>query len=492
MDSDSTKWMKLKSGSDIEGSERQLTGERVEKLGYAFALMLAQKLETTPDTLIIAVGRDARVSGAAIKAALVRGITAADADVQDCGVCAAPALFLAASKGLSGAVEVTGGHRSEGTNGLKFITAAGGLREEEVDALLELARTAQVPERLVTRADALEGYMASLRAAAARWLEDDALKPLLGMRVIVDAAGGTGAFFGKLLDAMGVEAESLAPLKKGGEAAALERLQALVPEHRADLGVLLDQDCARATLVDADGRLLNDNRLIALTAAMLLDADPGATIVTDSVTSSGLTAFIQEWGGVHYRFKRGHRNVIDEAARLNAEGIDCPLAIETSGHAAYRENGFLDDGPYLALRVICEALNRKREGKTLTSLIDDLQEPVERAEIRLSFTGAEAPEDASQMLVEAILSHTLDNPAWQMASDSREGVRITFNLDGGVNNAWFQLRMSVHGPVMPLNAESAVPGGVKRVLTELYALIRDTDLVDLAPLREAVGEAEQS
>ena len=52
--------------------------------------------------------------------------------------------------------------------------------------------------------------------------------------------------------------------------------------------------------------------------------------------------------------------------------------------------------------------------------------------------------------------------------------------------------MSVHGPVMPLNAESAVPGGVKRVLTELYALIRDTDLVDLAPLREAVGEAEQS
>ena len=71
----------------------------------------------------------------------------------------------------------------------------------------------------------------------------------------------------------------------------------------------------------------------------------------------------------------------------------------------------------------------------------------------------------------------------QAATDSREGARITFNLDGGVNNAWFQLRMSVHDPVMPLNAESDVPGGVKRILAQLYELIRGTELLDLEPLR---------
>ena len=228
--------------------------------------------------------------------------------------------------------------------------------------------------------------------------------------------------------------------------------------------------------------------IVCLTAAMLLDQKPGSTFVTDSVTSSGLSAFIAEWGGIHYRFKRGYRNVIEEAVRLNAEGIDCPLAIETSGHAAFRENGFFNDGIYLATRILCEALNRKREGQTLSHLIEGLKEPVETVEIRLpilEYQDWESEEEA-QEIVEIILSHTLENPAWQAAPDSREGVRITFNLDGGINNAWFQLRMSVHDPVMVLHAESDIPGGVKRVLSPLYDLIRDTELLDVEPLREAI------
>ena len=92
-----------------------------------------------------------------------------------------------------------------------------------------------------------------------------------------------------------------------------------------------------------------------------------------------------------------------------------------------------------------------------------------------------------QKKLKILLSHTLENPEWTPAPDSREGVRITFNLDGGVNNAWLQLRMSVHDPVMVLNAESDLPGGVKRVLTELYALIGDTKLLELEPLRRAIG-----
>ena len=105
--------------------------------------------------------------------------------------------------------------------------------------------------------------------------------------------------------------------------------------------------------MDQNGKAINRNRLIALIAAILLDEEPGGTFVTDSVTSSGLAQFIAEWGGTHYRYKRGYRNVIDEAIRLNAEGINCPLAIETSGHAALRENYFLDDVMYLVTRLIC-------------------------------------------------------------------------------------------------------------------------------------------
>jgi len=171
--------------------------------------------------------------------------------------------------------------------------------------------------------------------------------------------------------------------------------------------------------------------------------------------------------------------------RLNEEGIDCPLAIETSGHAAFRENNFLDDGMYLVTRLICEAMNRKREGETLSMLIDELQEPVESAEIRMNILSDDLRQ-AAQDVIEVILSHTLDNPAWRLAADNREGVRIIFDLDGGVDNAWFMLRMSVHDPVMPLNAESDVPGGVEKMLRELYALLSESELgLDLCPLKAA-------
>jgi len=503
MDIDSTRWLKLRSGSAIRGPEQQLTDERVEKLGYAFACWLAERDGTTPDALKLAVGRDPRPSGARIKAALVRGITAADSDVLDCGLCSEPALFRTALPGresVHGAVMVTAGVADAGLNGFKLFTTQGGLKDSDVaDILLRSAGT-EVPERLVVRRDAQEAYYEELRLTAARLLEDDALKPLLGMRVAVDARGAVGLGYARFLEALGVEVEgSLFPPEGGPEGfiadpddpAVVDAVADAVRACRADLGVAFSADGSRVSIVDGGGRPIAQNRLIALAAAMLLDSRPGSTFVTDSVTSSGLSDFIAEWGGIHYRFKRGYRNVIGEAVRLNAEGIDCPLAIETSGHAAFRDNGFLDDGAYLATRVICEALNRKREGQDVFSLIDDLKEPVESVEIRLPVLDYQdwEPEEEAQEIVEIILSHTLTHPEWQPARDSREGARITFNLDGGVNNAWFQLRMSVHDPVLVLNAQSDVPGGVKRILAELYALIRDTEKVDLRPLARAVGGA---
>ena len=276
-----------------------------------------------------------------------------------------------------------------------------------------------------------------------------------------------------------------APEKQPGETP-LALLTRRVQEEEADLGVLLDTDCDRATLVDHAGKVLSGNRLIALIAAILLDKNPGATIVTDSVTSSGLSRFISEWGGVHYRFRRGSRNVIEEAKRLNDEGIDCPLAIETSGHTAFRDNKFLDDGLYMATWLICEAYDLKRCGKTLSGLIDDLAEPVESTEIRLRIQDEE-PLPVARSVIETVLSHTLDNPAWRLATDSREGVRILFNLEDGVENAFFQLRMSVHEKAtMVLNAESDVPGGVQKILSELYALLSDAPKIDLAPLKKVI------
>lgn len=503
MSTDSTKWLKLKSGSDIRGPEELLTNEFATKIGYAFALWLAEKTGVTTDQLKISVGHDSRKSAKRLKTALVQGLTAADCDVLDCGLCAAPALFMTAMRpdtGANGAIMITASHHAAGLNGFKFMTSEGGLKEGDVARLIQMAVAAEVPDRLVEKVDFMAVYLDNLSAMVRKQLEDDAVKPLLGMHVVVDASNGAGGFYADFLEELGAYIEGsrcLAPdgafpghLPNPENPAALEALTQAVLENEADLGVIFDSDCDRAAIVDHNGKVISGNRMIALIAAILLEENPGATFVTDSVTSSGLSHFIAEWGGVHYRFKRGYRNVIDEAIRLNEEGINCPLAIETSGHAAFRENLFLDDGIYLVTRIICEAFERKRQGETLSSLIDDLQEPVESVEIRLPILDDEEPSTSCQEIVEMILSHTLENPEWTMASDSREGVRICFNLDGGVNNAWFQLRMSVHDPVMPLNAQSDVPGGVRMILSQLHALIKDSELLDLSGLKAALQDEQ--
>lgn len=492
-------WKRLQSGSEIRSDEALLTDDFARRLGYAFARWLAQRLSIPPEQIAVAVGRDSRNSGPRLKAALIRGLTAADCDVLDCDLCTTPALAMTTQLSETrahGAMMITASHFPSGKNGFKFFLQDGDLSDADVSELIERAVEVDVPDRLVHRMDLMSIYTQRLRQMVRDRLEDDALKPLLGLHVVVDAGNGAGGFYAEFLSDLGADVEGSLNLQPDGNfpshspnpesPCSMEAIGHAVVENGADLGVIFDPDCDRAAVVDQDGRAINRNRLIALIAAILLEETPGATFVTDSVTSSGLARFIAECGGTHYRYKRGHLNVIHEARRLNDEDIDCPLAIETSGHSAFRENYFIDDGMYLVTRLICEALNRKREGQTLSSLIDELQEPVESVEIRLPIQ-ADDIRTAGQRVIETILSHTLENPDWSLAQDNREGVRITFNLDGGVCNAWFQLRLSLHEPVMPLNAESDVPGGVRNMLGQLYQLLKDSDELGLRPLKEALA-----
>ena len=251
------------------------------------------------------------------------------------------------------------------------------------------------------------------------------------------------------------------------------------------LGYMPDCDGDRGAVVFADGTEVNRNTLIALLAAIISEKAPGSTIVTDSVTSSGLARFIAEWGGIHYRFKRGYRNVIDEAIRLNEAGVDCPLAIETSGHAALRENHFLDDGMYLATVLIAEAMRLKQEGKELSYLIADLQEPMESVELRLPLSSDDNAHLAHR-IIDKVMDYATFARGWHIAPDNREGIRINFDLNGGLENGWFLLRLSVHDPVMPLNIESDVEGGVLQMAQGLYQVLENEEGVDLTALKDFI------
>ena len=312
----------------------------------------------------------------------------------------------------------------------------------------------------------------------------------------VDAGNGAGGFYADMLASLGAKTDGSQFLEPDGrfpnhipnpeDEAAMAAISAAVKRSGANLGVIFDTDCDRAAIVDHTGREINRNRLIALISAILLKQTPGATIVTDSVTSSGLAEFIAANGGVHYRFKRGYRNVIDEAIRLNETGVECPLAIETSGHAALKENHFLDDGMYLVTVLIVEAMRLRREGRELSSLLDGLREPMESTELRLGTLGDDRFA-AADGVFDRINAYAANNSDWHIAPDNREGIRVSFDLNGGKQNGWLLIRLSVHDPVMPLNIESDVKGGVQQMAKALYDVLKDADNIELKNLKDFIN-----
>ena len=179
--------------------------------------------------------------------------------------------------------------------------------------------------------------------------------PLSGVHFVVDGSNGAGGFFAtQVLEPLGADISGSIFLEPDGtfpnhvpnpeDEKAMECIRKATLEHQADLGIIFDTDVDRAATVFPNGKEINRNALIALMGAIVAKTNPGSTVVTDSVTSDQLKDFLENRLGLkHHRFKRGYRNVINESVRLNREGIESCLAIETSGHGALSENYFLDE-----------------------------------------------------------------------------------------------------------------------------------------------------
>ena len=340
-------------------------------------------------------------------------------------------------------------------------------------------------------------YCARLREMIQRGVHaDDYAHPLAGFHIVVDAGNGAGGFYATdVLAPLGADISGSQFLEPDGRfpnhipnpenETAMKSVCAAVVKAKADLGVIFDTDVDRGGAVDSRGDEINRNRLVAIASAIALEDCPGGTIVTDSVTSSGLKDYIEKTlGGKHRRFKRGYRNVINEGMRLNAAGVDCPLAIETSGHAAMRENYFLDDGAYLVTKIIIKAAKLRSQGKTLEDLLRPLREPAEASELRFPILAEDFRAEGEAIIAE-LTKYSANQAGWTVAPDNCEGVRVS--LDESHGNGWFLLRLSVHDPIMPLNVESNSKGGVKTILEELSGFLGScTDRLDLAPLRKAV------
>lgn len=494
-------YKKLKSGSDIRGTaadgvpgeEIELTDKAVFDLTVGFCKWLK---ENGYEGKKVAVGHDSRISALRIKNQVIRGLSEFGYEIFDCGYASTPAMFMTTVYlDCTASVQITASHHPFNKNGLKFFTENGGLNGEDIERITVLACEDYTSNSSVPTAKAVDYmsvYAKGLREMICGELGvNEADKPLEGYKIVVDAGNGVGGFYATdVLAPLGADVSGSQFLDMDGmfpnhapnpeNKAAMASICKAVIDNGADLGIIFDTDVDRAGCVDENGREINRNRLVALASIIALENNIGGTIVTDSVTSTGLTKFINEdLGGVHYRFKRGYRNVINEQLRLESEGINCPLAMETSGHAAFRDNYYLDDGAYLVTKIVVKMAQMGKEGKKLDSLIASLEDPKEETELRFKIKDDDF-RSYGNSVIDKLAQYAEKAAGWRVADDNREGIRVYFDRED--MKGWLLLRLSVHDPIMPLNIESDTEGGVRKIAAEFMAFISQCDRLDISPL----------
>ena len=490
-------YKELKSGTDVRGIASDLGGktvnltdEAVYDITSAFATFVANKYGKKTNELTLAVGHDSRISAYRISLQVVSALKNLGCKVKNCNLASTPAMFMTTvDLGTDGAVQITASHHPFDRNGLKFFIKEGGLESSQLGEIIDLAEKggfAKIEGGSVENVDYMSIYSASLRKMICNAIgKSEEEKPLSGYHIVVDAGNGVGGFYATdVLAPLGADISGSRYLEPDGmfpnhipnpeDKTAMQSICEAVTENNADFGVIFDTDVDRAGCVDAQGNEINRNRLIALAAIIAANGRKGCTIVTDSVTSDGLKEFIEkDLGCKHYRYRRGYKNVIDKAVELCQQGLDCPLAIETSGHAALKENYFLDDGAYLITKIIIE-LGR---GRDLNKTLETLKMPKEERECRLNITEDYFKAYGLRVIDELEAFVLKDTLTYKVADDNREGIRVSTPY------GWFLLRLSVHDPVMPLNFESDEIGGIDKMIALIKPFFEKYSGLDISAIK---------
>ena len=474
-------FMKLQNGSDIRGvalegvpgEEVNLNEHVVARIAEAYVHWLSLKVNKNPTCLNICIGHDSRESADMMTLALKKGICMMGAKCQDAGLASTPALFMSTVMPyyeFDGGIMITASHLPWNRNGLKFFTAEGGLEKEDIKAILTKAGKINFVGEWY---ECGEVNLMQMYAAHLRQMIGMEVPSLKGMKVVVDAGNGAGGFFAtEVLERLGADVSGSQFLEPDGtfpnhipnpeNKAAMDSICSRVKEVGADIGIIFDTDVDRSAAVTPEGKAIARNEIVALAAALKAAEHPGGTVVTDSITSCELHDFLENKLGLkHLRFKRGYRNVINKAQELAAEGEDAFLAIETSGHCAYADNYYLDDGAYLAVQIIIAAAKLKQQGMTINALLEGLEAPAESAEVRYALTADDFVALGTEIL-EDMEKWVEETEGLELEKPNYEGVRVNYSL--GDAEGWFLLRKSLHDPVMPLNVESNVAGGTDKAL----------------------------
>jgi phosphomannomutase/phosphoglucomutase len=336
-----------------------------KKIGQAFGAAALAKGERK-----VVIGRDGRLSGPELAAALAEGLREAGVDVIDLGMVATPMVYFATNVlDAHSGIMVTGSHNPPDYNGFKMVLAGEAIYGDAIQALYQAIESGSF-----TPAARQGGYSThDIRDAYIQRIVGD-VKIARPIKIAVDAGNGVaGAFVGQLYRAMGCEVTELFCEVDGHfpnhhpDPAHPENLQDLIAAVRngdAEIGLAFDGDGDRLGVVTKDGQIIFPDRQMMLFAADVLSRNPGAEILYDVKCTRHLGPWIEQHGGRPLMWKTGHSLV---KAKLKETGA--PLGGEMSGHIFWKDRWFgFDDGLYTGARLL-EILTRSADPSSVLNAL---------------------------------------------------------------------------------------------------------------------------
>jgi phosphoglucosamine mutase len=350
-----------------------ITPDFVMRLGYAAGKVLAKNQSTSSGKPVVLIGKDTRISGYMLEAALEAGFSAAGVDVRLAGPVPTPAVaYLTRALRLSAGVVISASHNPFHDNGIKFFSASGNKLPDAEEAMIEAAldepMSCVAPEKL--------GKAKRIDDAAGRYIEfckstfpNDL--DLHGMKIVVDCAHGAAYHIAPpVFHELGAEVIAIGNqptginINEGVGATVPATLAKAVVDHKADIGIALDGDADRLIMVDANGRIYNGDELLYVMVKDRLSTGPVAGVVGTLMTNMALEVAFKKMGIGFARAKVGDRYVLET---LKEKGW--LLGGEGSGHLLCLDKHTTGDGIVSALQVL-SAL--KRSGKTLAEMTADI------------------------------------------------------------------------------------------------------------------------
>ena len=419
-------------------------------LGRAFGSVAVAQGQTT-----VAVGRDGRLSGPALSAALIRGLMDAGVEVIDVGMVTTPMLYFAANTLCASGIQLTGSHNPRDYNGFKMVMGGKAIYGDDIQGLRRMMET----DSWTLKTGGSCKQVDVLAAYTARIVGD--IKLARPMKIVVDSGNGVaGASAPAILRAIGCEVIELFSEVDGNfpnhhpdpsKPENLRDLMAALKNTDAELGLAFDGDGDRLGIVTKQGNNIYPDRQMMLFARDVLSRVPGGTIIFDVKCSQRLAPTIEAAGGVPMMFKTGHSLI-----KAKMREIDSPLGGEMSGHIFFKERWYgFDDGTYSGCRLL-EIVSRAADaGVVLDALPTSFSTP------ELNVTCAEG--QAHGLVDQLVAKVNFASPAVLTTID---GLRVDWPDGFGL------VRASNTTPVLVLRFEGHTPEALERIQTAMLGLLR--------------------